>query len=192
MAEKGSHAIRNSVIASVAAGLILAAVPTVRGWAVAGLTALASWVQQLWQWLVSTYETPAWLLLVLTLFSAAFVIPRTVGLLRRSREPTHRDSYATDRLFGAVWRWRYVYDNVANLWCFCPACDNELVYSEGRNDGMQPRAFSPPDWTSFTCDRCNVERCKLEGNKDFAVEKVEREIRRKIRTGEWNSRELRQ
>jgi hypothetical protein len=189
MAENGGHAMRNSIIATVVGGLILAAVPTVRGWVAAGWNVLAGWAQQLWLWLGSTYETPVWLLAVLTLFSAAFIIPLLIRVLRPSREPTFSESYTSDSFFGAVWRWRYLGSGIDNLWCFCPGCDGQLVYEEARNDGMRPGSIGiPPHFTSFSCERCRTERCRIEGDREHALHRVQREIDRKIRTGEWKPR----
>lgn len=43
------------------------------------------------------------------------------------------------------------------------------------------------DHIKLKCDNCNEIRGKLMGQMDFALGTVEREIRRKIRTGEWEN-----
>lgn len=42
-----------------------------------------------------------------------------------------------------------------------------------------------PDHIKLKCENCREKLGKLMGQMDFALGTVEREIRRRIRTGEW-------
>jgi len=184
MAKEESHSIRNGVIATVVGGLILAFVPSFRN--------LVAWLWGLlrdaaaycWQLLVAEYGTPGWALLLLAALSLAFVIPRIGRLFRR--EPRAEDLYKEDRLFGAIWRWGYSQYGVINLHSLCPACQAELVYRE-TTDGQQPTYFNPPNRTEFICENGHGVVAQVDGDNDYAEERVKREIRRKIRTSEWKS-----
>ncbi len=186
MSNKESHPIRNGAIASVIGGIILSFWAPFREF----LVTAASWVWalliSLWEWLSSSHEVYGWVIILLIVLAIpAFV--ELVSLVFKQKEPGVEDLYKSDHLFGANWQWYYVNGSITNLWCLCPSCKSELVYSEFTpnrydytHDGLEPK-------TDFICERCNTSKCTLKGDKRYALGTVEREIRRKIRSNEWES-----
>lgn len=67
----------------------------------------------------------------------------------------------------------------------CPKCKGELVYQRHHKSPLITMYDDEPDNIKLICDNCEEIRGKLMGQMDFALGTVEREIRRKIRTGEW-------
>lgn len=100
--------------------------------------------------------------------------------------PDINELYNQDNLFGAEWHWRFEHGSVDNLGCLCPVCKNELIYDEIR-DKYLFHTGGPPTSTVFICDNCKKIVTTLKGSKDDALGRVEREIWRKLRTGEWKS-----
>ncbi len=187
MADKHSHPVRNGIIATVVGGLILSAIPSLRGFL--GEMMSRVWAGVIWVWaaLVSDYSVPGWVLLITGLFTLVGLVVGLVLLyvvLRPQNELAHRN-YIEDMLYGAKWRWSWNGNEISNLWCFCPICDAQLVYSEGFTE------------TNFICERCPPDRAdhhyrsqgrviaKVEGgDRYYAVNAARREILRRIRTGE--------
>ena len=181
-----SHPIRNGAIASVIGGVALTFWEPFREF----LSKAALWCWSIlistWEWMSSSHEIYGWVLVLLIALSVPALI-NFASLIARKKELGIEDIYKSDHLFGADWHWNYLNDAIKNLWCLCPNCKNELVYSEFipnrydfTHDGLEAK-------TEFICERCNAAICKLKGNKSYALSTVEREIRRKIRNGEWQS-----
>lgn len=188
MKEKESHSIRNGIIATVVGGILLTFWPPFRD----VIEKILSWVWGLivgiWSYLSSEHSVYGWVVIVFVLLS----IPTLVVGIRKliaSREPGYQDLYTEDYLYGAKWHWAYINGSITHLWCLCPHCANELVYSEFVPDQFNIDHVEKPPRTEFVCEKCRVTRASLEGRKDYALGTVEREIRRKIRTGEWNKNE---
>lgn len=186
MSNKELHPIRNGAIASVIGGIILSFWAPFREL----LLKIALWfwglLISLWQWLSSSHEVYGWVIILLVALSIP-VLVELFSLIFRKKEPGVEDLYKSDYLFGADWQWYYLNGAIKNLWCLCPSCKSELVYSEFTpnrydftHDGLEPK-------TDFICERCNASRCSLKGDKRHALGTIEREIRRKIRSNEWQS-----
>ena len=106
------------------------------------------------------------------------------------KAPVYRE-YTEDMFHGAKWRWSWDGNKISNLWCFCPSCDAQLVYNDGY-ENMYAK-------TDFICERCSSNEtgnyyrapgrvvATAKGDKDYALGAVEREIWRRIRTGEHAS-----
>ena len=188
MSDKESHPIRNSVIASVIGGIILSFWPPFREF----LVNTASWfwgvIKSFGTWLSTTQDIYGWVLLLLIALSIPTLV-KAISLVAKKREPGVEDLYNSDYLFGANWHWTYFNGSIHNLWCLCPSCKNELVYSEFRPDRYNFDHAGLELKTSFDCERCNTSPCTLKGNKEYALGTVEREIRRKIRNDEWQRQE---
>ena len=186
MASGESHAVRNGVIATVVGGLILALLgevwPPVKsaiGWLWEQVLAFANLFGE-------TYAVPGWALAILGLLALVTVVRAVISWRSPSAAPPPSASYRTyveDILFGAKWRWSWSGGDVANLWCFCPICDGELVYDDSSAHSFSVR--QEPQ-TVFICEHCNRSVMgRVEGgNKDYALGAVRREIRRRIRTGQ--------
>ena len=176
------------LIATVVGGLILSGILRSSGqFANVGKSAWSG-VSWIWAALVSSHPMPGWAILVVGLLALFGVI--IIGillkdfLLKGNKEPPFRN-YTEDMLDGVRWRWRWIGNRIDNLWCYCPSCDAQLVHSEGFSE------------TSFICERCpsdgtlnlagfrgRVVATVRGGDRRYAVAAAEREIVRRIRTGE--------
>lgn len=186
MASGESHAVRNGVIAAVAGGVILAVLgevwPPVKsaiGWLWEQVQAFASLFGE-------TYAVPGWLLAILSLLALITAVRAAIAWRSTSAAPTTSTLYRTyveDMLFGAKWRWSWSGGDVANLWCFCPICDGELVYDDS---SVHRFTIKEEPQTLFICEHCNRSVMgRIEGgDKDYALGAVRREIRRRARTGQ--------
>ena len=186
MANKHPHPVRNGIIAAVVGGLILSTIPSLRGFLVEAMS--QAWAGVIWVWaaLNSDYSVRGWVFLIIGLFALVGLVVGLILLyvvLRPQDEPAHRN-YTEDMLYGAKWRWSWNGNELSNLWCFCPGCDAQLVYSESFGE------------TNFICERCSPDRADRHyrsqgrvvatvegGDRYYAVSAAKREILRRIRTG---------
>ena len=184
MSNKESHPIRNGAIASVIGGITLTFWAPFREL----LVRITLWCWELlisiWEWFSSSHELYGWVVLLLIALSVPTLI-KLLSFFLSKKEPGVEELYKSDNLYGVEWHWYYLNGSIKNLWCLCSSCKGELVYSEFipnrydyTHDGLDPK-------TDFSCERCNMMRCSLKGNKLHALSTVEREIRRKIRNDEW-------
>lgn len=127
MKDKYLHPVRNGIIATVVGGVILSALPRLRGF----LLDAASWTWEgvIWIWvtLISYYSMPGWAFLVVG-FLALVGLMAIYAHFQPENEPKYK-TYTEDRLHGVIWRWSWVGGRISNLWCFCPSCDAQLIYS---------------------------------------------------------------
>lgn len=194
MATKPQHPVKNGIIATVVGGLILAAilslVPQLRDFFVK--TMLWAWRIVTWVWaaLIANYSAPGWVFLILGSFALVGLVLLCVILwfqIKSELEPEYRN-YTEDMLYGAKWRWSWTGNRISDLWCFCPRCDAQLVYSDSYTE------------TSFICEQCPPDGADRQyrsqgrvvatvegGGRDYAVSAAKREILRRIRTGENSS-----
>lgn len=181
MPKPEKHSVRNGVVATVVGGIALAGLGEL--WPPLKLAGLWAWekVLALVGLFGATYSTPGWALAILGLLALITAIRFLVGLRSPgSNEPPHLH-YVEDLLYGAKWRWAWFGLEISRLWCFCPRCDAELVYDD--RDAFYSHA---PSTTRFICEHCqNLEVARVPGNKSYALEAVRREIRRRIRTGQF-------
>ena len=182
MSENSFKSIRNGAIASVIAGVILLAVPALRGYVVSFLRWLWSGVVWCWDGLISSYSLPGWAWLVVFLLALVGLKNVYIGIKGESEEPEY-ESYVEDFIYGAKWRWQWIGNRISNLWCFCPSCDATLVYDDSSCSSL----FSNVRKTDFICENCGnrIVATVKGGNKGYATGAVEREIDRRIRTGEY-------
>lgn len=84
--------------------------------------------------------------------------------------------YTQDKLYGAIWKWYWKKDQITDLWCHCPSCDENLVYE---NDDILNKTY-------FLCPTCDKEVGAIGGgDNNNALSIVEREIKRKVRLNEF-------
>lgn len=179
-----SHPVRNGIIATVVGTVAVALLAEL--WPPVKNVLLWVWVQvkHLASLTTTDFSLPGWLILLLGVLSSVTVVSIAVRLLRKGASPLSAHStYVNDRLFGAMWRWRWDGHHIQNLWCFCPTCDAELVYDDSSCRDVLNR--STPR-TEFYCEHCGHARvASIEGgDKDYALSAVQRELRRRLRTGE--------
>ncbi|MCK4841526.1 MAG: hypothetical protein KAT04_06545 [Methylococcales bacterium] len=186
MKDKESHSIRNGIIATVVGGILLSfwkpfkdIIVSVFSW---------SWgvIESIWLWLSSSHEIYGWLLLVLALMSIATCV-QLLSLMFKKDQEGHLTLYKSDNLFGAKWHWQYNAGDISNLWCLCPSCNGELVYSDFIPNRYDYTHDNLEAKTDFICENCGATKCTLKGDKDYALSSVKREIRRKIRNNEWSN-----
>lgn len=181
-----SHAVRNGVIATVVGGVILAVLGEVWPPVKSAISWLWGQVQAFASVFGETYAVPGWALSFLSLLALVTAVRAVIAWRSTSEVPTTSAPYRTyveDILFGAKWRWSWSGGDIANLWCFCPTCDGELVYDD--SSAHQFGIREEPQ-TVFICEHCNRSVMgRIEGgDKDYSLGAVRREIRRRIRTGQ--------
>ncbi len=181
MSENSYKTIRNGVIASVIAGVILLFIPVVREYFLIALKWIWSGIVWCWSSIFISYSFSGWFLLIL--FGLAFIGILSIyfSFQRYFEQPEHNE-YTSDTIFGMKWRWYWKGHSIRNLWCFCPNCDATLVY-----DDSSCRRFSGESATHYICENCASNRVGsiTGGNKSYAEGAVKREIDRRIRTGQY-------
>lgn len=182
MSNQESHSVRNGVIATVIGGIAMAALGEM--WPPAKKAGTWLWEQTSWLagLLVEIYYMQGWFLVLLLLLSLVTVVRFLVGL--RGQKAPAFTRYVEDHFFGARWRWSWVAGQVSNLWGFCPRCDSELVYDDSSCNSVYSNT---PAKTDFVCEHCHRETVASipGGDKSYAISLVQREIRRRIRTSEY-------
>lgn len=182
MPSSDSHAVRNGLVATVLGGIVLA----VLGELWPPVKVAISWLWQKAQAFAGmfgeTYSVPGWVLTVVCLLALVTVI-RAIVSVRAPSSDSH-SSYIEDILFGMKWRWYWSGGDISGLWCFCPVCDAELVYDDSSVRNIYSREESR---TLFICEHCNRSTMGQinGGDREYSLGAVRREIRRKIRTGQY-------
>jgi uncharacterized protein YlaI len=183
-AQGASHTVKVGVLSTVIGGIVLAALAEL--WPPAKVALYWLWTQVVWfgHLFIADYWTPGWLLALLSVGSLVTCIRVFARLLQGSHRnsPTFT-SYTSDHFHGAKWRWEWSRQGIGNLWSFCPICDSELVYDDSSCNDILRRADPRTD---FICEHCNhrLVATVKGGPKAYALSAIEREIRRKLRTGE--------
>lgn len=186
MSSSESHAVRNGVIATVLGGVALAILGELWPPVKEAIAWLWDKVQAFAGLFGVSYSIPGWALTIIIFLALVTVIRFIVGLREHSVAPLPHSSYVEDILFGAKWRWSWSGGDISNLWCFCPRCDAELVYDDSTAHNIYSR---DEPRTVFICEHCdrNIMGRINGGDKEYALGAVRREIRRKVRTGQYAS-----
>lgn len=176
MSSKDSHPIRNGIIVTVGGSIITAFLPPVRSFLGAATTKLWNFFEATWKVFTQWHALPGWLIFLLSLLSAIFLLGMVRSFMARRKPDFCR--YTQDDYRGARWRWEWAGKEIRNLQGFCPKCDCELVY-----DDSSCRRFHADPQTVFFCEACGDEVASILGGKyEYAMEAVRRELRRRIRT----------
>jgi hypothetical protein len=179
MSESSIKNIRNGVVASVVAGMLILLIPTLREYSLKALKWVWSGINWLWNSLFENYVFSGWFLLIL--FALALIgILIIFFAIKSNFDTSEHDGYKSDSMFNMNWRWSWNGYNINNLWCFCPTCDATLVY-----DDTSSHSYYDPTVTDFICENCSnrIVGTITGGNKSYAIGAVKREIQRRIRTG---------
>jgi hypothetical protein len=135
-----------------------------------------------WIYGVLTYQVqlPVWSLGII----GALLVPTLHIVWRSFRRPEWHD-YTDDMFEGVRWRWKYEGHQIVELWCYCPNDDTKLTYSEegGAHQGWL---------VHFECDTCHRLVGPLNRRMREIIAGVERQIDRKIRTGDWQPTNIEQ
>ena len=173
MANDKNLSLASQVIAGLVVAVIIGAVSFVPGafkWAL-------EVVSIFWNHLFGVSALRNWSLYVLALMSLNTIIYWAV-LVFKTKGPNIA-AYKQDSFLGLKWRWSYVSGSPVNAWAFCPHCDTMLVYS------VNGSFYDADRTTVLSCETCGQEMLHHKGDKEYLVEKIHRQIDRKIRTGEW-------
>ena len=177
--KKKDHSIRNSVIATLIASLIIAIVKPLRDIALVVLRWFLELILTFPGHLASAASVPWWLiyaaivLLALLLWRAARRVVNDFAADAAKESPL---SYTTDRFHGLVWRWLIDSDfQPYRISTFCPRCDMQL------HPGSPGYGYP----TQFHCDKCGFTSDTIEMEPEPLEKWVIREIQRKLRTNEW-------
>lgn len=168
---------REAVIAAIAAalvalgGIVLALVPRVWAWIVETLAGV-------WAHLTSWGSVPMWWLYLLYVVSGSAVLLVLWAVYENIKKP-HWTDYIKDSFFNVIWRWQWKDSSTIGIWAYCPSCDTTLVY---KNDH---RYFDGVTTVQLICETCSAVRVRENGDNNDLVAKVQRQIDRKLRTGEW-------
>lgn len=184
MSEKETHQIRNGIIVGVVVAIIALFLPIVRNLFITVIRLAWGAVKFFSKLILDNYQIPGWLILIFIALAIPTCI-RIIGAMRKTKELGAYDLYHSDLLFGVIWEWSFFGERIINLNCMCPECKGELVYEKHHKSTRITRHGDEPDHIKLKCENCHEIRGKLMGQMDFAFGTVEREIRRKIRTGEW-------
>jgi len=185
MAEHES--ISRKVIAGVIIGIILAALGFLAKWLLPGL---GTFLLTIWHWCVHLVSVPVWLLILLSLYAGTSLIRAYLRHRRRTRQKPERagdspdepnwQDYTCDIFYEIVWRWSYP-SQVGRLQLvpFCLKCDTQIHPQIGDIGPLGEK-------TSYTCDHCG-NRVLLDGSQEEVVDRVSRQIQRKLRSPgeEW-------
>lgn len=184
MAAQESHPVRNGIIATVVGGVILAVLAELWPPAKTALVWLWGKLLAFLGLFSSSYPVPGWLIVLLGLLALVTVFRILAGLRSVAVSEALHANYIEDILFGAKWRWSWASHQIHGLWCFCPSCDAELVYDDSSVNDIYRR--DKPK-TEFICEHCGHRTVGVVegGNKSYALSAVQREIRRRVRTGQY-------
>lgn len=142
------------------------------------------WSGAVWCWnaLISSYSLPGWFLIILFML-ALFSIGMIIYAWKEKHQPEYK-SYTEDFLYGVKWRWTWNGSSINNIWCYCPVCDATLVYDDNSYNRLY---YGATPKTDFICENCSRQiKASIEGgNKRYALGLIEREVHRRIRTGQY-------
>jgi len=127
------------------------------------------------------YFIPGWLILITGILALYGVVTIYFALRPQNTLDAGFKKYTEDIIYEAKWRWVWNNNSIANLLCYCPRCDVQLVY-----DDSSCRSIYEENRTDYICERCNrqVVSSIIGGNNQYAVGAVKREIERRVRTRE--------
>lgn len=184
MSENSFKSIRNTVIASVIAGVILLFFPVIRELIVKLCKWVYSGLMWCWEMLVASHSLPGWMWLIAFILSLIGLVNIFI-LFKSPAAESEIKSYTSDFIYNVKWRWDWIGNSITNLWCFCPHCDATLVY----DDSSCQRLYTENIRTDFICENCNhtVVASVPGGNKQYVIGAIEREIDRRIRVGSYKT-----
>lgn len=163
------------------AGLLVAFVAStgflecVGAWPSRALRWCYSWLTRV---LLSRYTLSGWMILLIFV-GGLLAVPAFLAALavlgHVERAPEYQ-GYTKDVFLGALWQWRWESGEIILYAPLCPQCQHELLPEVGLvgAGGMKLR-----------CEHCGYSVPVDARNVHDLEERIGREIRRKVRTGEW-------
>jgi len=117
---------------------------------------------------------PIWLQVV------PFILPIIIYLLVKIIKK-NRSEYTEDTFYNIKWTWNWNKDNITNLHCYCPDCNEEIYY-----DDTTSNFTLKVSKLDFICDKCEkVVGSIANENKKFNSstiinKEIERQVFRKL------------
>ena len=174
VADKKSHPVRNSIIATLATAAILSFVTFVipHGW-----HTIFSAVGSFFGWFVKTTAIPNWLLVILALSTLTLIVRTILILIANSGLTEHVPGWPTEMtIFGIHWRWKYsVNGRIHDLASFCPQCDFQIYARPASTFGRLVYPCEDCNWQSepFDCSPSEVE--------SRVTRKIQQHLRQELR-----------
>src|SRR5690554_1652037 len=106
MSENSLKSIRNGAIASVLGGIVLLAIPALRGYFFSFIAWLWAGVVWCWNALFVSYSLPGWAWLMIFVLAFIGFISLYLAIKGDSRQPEFK-AYSEDCIHGAKWRWNW-------------------------------------------------------------------------------------
>ncbi len=184
------ESISRKVIGGVITAGVIATLGLLGKWLLPGLAHLvATFFLTIWHLCVHLVSVPAWVLIALLLYVGTSLIRAYFRRRRRIREKaqpktqrtteTNWRDYKCDVFHEIVWRWHYANQSQLKLVPFCLKCDTQIHPEIGHIDALGESA-------RYRCDHCG-NQVSLDGSHEAVVDRVTRQIQRKLRSPskEW-------
>lgn len=171
--------LSREVVVGVTVAVILAILALMAAWFGGILPAIWTAFWAFFIYLLSGVQIPAYLFWFLALIScASFIIVSTNAIRNRMRKttvaPTVAD-YKADVIDGVLWKWENPNRRITG---YCLTCLTPLAKYF---DTME-------EYRHYHCETCKVERGKFaEGIWDNFPAAIQRQIQRRINTGDWKN-----
>jgi len=124
------------------------------------------------------YSIPQWLVVLAPIVISIMVV-FIIILLIKILEPKHKQ-YKRDIFEGMIWKWKYNGDEIVDLWCYCPTCQNMLFVDD---ENCQATTNLGDMITFFICHECGGdEKGRIKGgDRRYSLSVIKRAILAKIR-----------
>lgn len=143
-------------------------------------------LSQIYNFSTAPITIPRFLLLLLPILAISLLM-FVFWLLAYWQDATDKSdykNYTQDEFWNIRWLWRWSGDYIEIIGYLCPKCSYEMTWGQKYN-----YAKGREEFVYFSCEHCKneVELSDLH-RWDSLEEKLKREIRHRIRTGEYISR----
>ena len=170
------HPLRTLILGTAIGGLLLGLLQWLTGFISIVWHACKSAVIWLYHFLLLSIPVPLWLIIIISPIIISTLIKFYVGFKKKDVELSTFRDYNQDDIMGVRWRWRYTFNGgIDNLYCLCQSDSTQLVYTY---DYRQ---------LYFRCETCGEKFGLFEGDHNFVLGMIERQIQRKLRSGEWKA-----
>jgi hypothetical protein len=171
------HPIRNGIIIAVISGLLLTLLlyifPLI-------LKFIWSQITAFWKFLGSPVTLYGFAFIVLVILSMLWLVG-FIGNVVSWLKPKGLsfEDYREDVVFDVRWKWKYPLRGFwrGEIQGFCVTCGTRLVVKKDYFD----------EGATLYCETCYKDALPLEGDLDYTLGKVARQIERRIENGEWKS-----
>ena len=134
---------------------------------------------------LSSSQVPNWLLLILGILAALYIIK--IGRLtlykfkpKKEENEQTQELYKQDLIFDISWHWTNMYGKIMDLLLCCQKCNYQLS-PKNKFSGLRPDIV-------FSCDHCNCVVAEFAKPLKDIYDQVYKEIQRKLRTNNFPTR----